>query len=160
MREPAAPFALVDAEPFQTIVQVLGQPCGGSPLVAQDEHSDAPGLAVALGHEPDRRSGCGRRPQGLPDLPELLHRARSEEGQREVQVLPRDNAAAVDVRSLPLGQGVERLVGEAEGAEQACTFKTLHASREFHTGSSRFCSRSLRTRCRAVIVAQGQYRVS
>src|SRR6266508_5818797 len=154
VREPAPALPLVDPEILQQPEQVPGQVRGAPREVAQLEHAHAPGLAVALRQEPDRLCVRGGAAHRLEDRPELLHRAVTEEGQRDVQVLARDRPAAADVLGLPVAQAVEGGLGEAEGAEQTGTFTALPASGELHADSSRVCCKSRRTRCRAVTVAR------
>src|SRR4029077_1500996 len=130
------------------------QPDRSSLRVAQRQHPDAPGLAVALRQEPHRASGCGGLAQLPADRLELRHRTVPEEGQRDVQVVAGDRPAPVDVVGLPVGQRVERLLGETESTEQARTLTAVHASRELHAASSRVCCKRRLSRCRAVTVAR------
>src|SRR6266851_4591042 len=152
--QPLPLLALVDAQALQTTLQILGETRGPAAEIAQHQHPDAPGLAVALRHQPDRARGSGGLAQRAEDRLELRHRAVSEEGQRDVQVCPRDGTAGPDVRGLPLLQRVERLIGEAEAAEQARAFTALHASREVHADSSRVRYKSRRRRWSAVTAAR------
>src|SRR5712692_474558 len=154
MGQPGPLLALVDSQTLQTALQILGEPGRLAAEIAQDQHPDAPGLAVALRHEADRARGSGGLEQCAEDRLELLHRTVPEEGQRDMQVVPRDRPARVDVLGLPFRQRVERPIGEAEAAEQARAFMTFDASREIHTDSSRVCCRRRRSRWRAVTVAR------
>src|SRR5207249_5684649 len=77
--EPGALLALVDPQPFEAPVQILGETACAAPLVAQHEHPDAPGLAVAFWHHPDRTCACGGLAQCREDRLELVHRAVAEE---------------------------------------------------------------------------------
>lgn len=94
MREPRAPLALVDAKPFQPLEQLARKGGGAALEVVQDEHAHAPRLAVPLGSK-DRtlRSACGLA-QGPHDGLEIFGRPRTEEGQRDMQILGRDDAPA------------------------------------------------------------------
>ena len=147
-------LALVDPQPFEAPVQILGETACAASLVAQHEHPDASGLAVALRHHPDRTCACGGLAQCREDRLELVHRAVAEEGQRDVQVVAGNRPTPEDVTSLPVGQGVQRLLGETDGAEQARALTACHASREAHAALSRVCSKSRRTRWSAVTVAR------
>src|SRR6266550_333742 len=154
MGQPLPPLALVDAQALQAALQVLGDTGRLTAEIAQHQHPDAPGLPVALRHQPDRTSGSGGLAQCAEDRLELLHRTVPEEGQRDVQVVPSDRPSCPDVLGLPLPQRVERLLGEAEAAEQARAFTALHASGEVHADSSRVCCKSRRRRWSAVTVAR------
>jgi hypothetical protein len=59
----------------------------------------------------------------------------AEERKCDVQLLPRDAAAPVDVRVLPATQGIEGLVMKAKATEQACSLTTFEATGETHTDS-------------------------
>src|SRR5437016_5320741 len=150
VRQPLPLLALVDAQALEAALQVVRETRRLAAQVPQHQHPDAPGLAVALRHEPDRASGSGGLAQCAEDRLELRHRAVPEEGQRDVQVIPSDRPAVLDVLGLPLLQRVERLIGEAEAAEQARAITTYHASRKIHADSSRVCSKSRRSWCSAV----------
>src|SRR6266511_844875 len=154
VREPAPLLRLVDAQPLQALEEVLGQARRRSGKVAQDEHANAPALAIVLGHEADRACNSGRLTHCRKDRLELLHRTVAEKGQRDVQVVADDRPAAANVCGLPAAQSAERLLGEAEGAEQTRAVTALKASGELHPDSSRLCCRSRRTRWSAVTVAR------
>src|SRR5262249_50280815 len=148
--EPRPPLALVDAEPLQALMEIVRQGARTTARVAQGEHADAPGLAIALRHEPDWPRTCGGIPQRLEDGLQLGHRTVTEEGEREVQVVARNDSAVAEVLLLPAGQRLEHRLGETEGTEQARALTTLQASGEFHTSSLRLCCKSRRTRWSAV----------
>ena len=114
-------------------------PAGCPAHVAQGEHPDAPGLAVAFRHEPDRTGRRGRLAQGGGDPGQLADGPVAEECEREVQVLARHRAAPRDVGALPLRQRGERGSREPQRAEEPCTFTAFKASREVHAPSSRLC---------------------
>ena len=140
-------------------MQILGETGRLAVEVVQHQHPDAAGLPVALRHEADRASGSGGLAQRGENRLELLHRTVTEEGQRDVQVVPRDRPALLDVVGLPFRQRVERPVGKTEAAEQARAFTVPDASGEIHADSSRFCSRSRRRRWSAVTVARRRIEV-
>src|SRR6266700_4967723 len=154
MGQPAPLLALVDPQTLQATLQVLGETRRLAAEIAQHQHPDAPGLPVALRHQPDRASGSGGLAQCAEDRLELLHRTVPEEGQRDVQVVASDRPAFPDVLGLPLLQRVERLIGEAETAEQARAFTALHASGEVHADSWRVCCDNRRRRWSPVTVAR------
>src|SRR5262245_16836306 len=154
MRKPRTSLALVDPEPLEPALEVVREPRRSTADVTQHEHSDASRLSIALRHEPDRPSGRGGLAQRREDGFQLDQRPVSEEGRRDVQLLPGDAVAPVDVRVLPATQSVERLVMEAKATEQACSLTTFEATRETQTDSSRLCCKSRRTRWRAVTVAR------
>src|SRR5262245_2963287 len=154
MREPGTPLALVHPEPLEPALEVVREPRRGSADVPQHEHSDASRFSIALRHEPDRAGGCGGLAQRREDGLQLRQRPVSEEGKGDMQLLPGDAAAPVDVRVLPATQSVERLVMEAKATEQACSLTTFEAIGQSQTDSSRLCCKSRRTRCSAVTVAR------
>ena len=57
VREPRPPFALVDAQLLQPALEIVGKARRPAKWIPQGEHADAPGLAVALRHQPDRARG-------------------------------------------------------------------------------------------------------
>src|SRR5213593_2324619 len=154
MGQPLSLLALVDSQTLQPALQILGETRRLAGEIPQHQHPDAPGLPVALRHQPDRTCGSGGLAQCAEDRLELLHRTVPEEGQRDVQVVPSDRPSFPDVLGLPLLQRGERLLIEAEAAEQARAFTALHASGEIHADSSRVCCKSRRTRWSAVTAAR------
>src|SRR5512133_1269339 len=159
MGQPGPRLTLVDPQALQTALQVLGETGRVAAEIVQHQHPDAAGLPVALRHEADGASGSGGLAQRDENRLELLHRAVTEEGQRDVQVGPRNRPALLDVVGLPCRQRVERPVGKTEAAEQARAFTVPDASGEIHTDSSRLCSRSRRSRWSAVTVARRRMEV-
>src|SRR5439155_19340319 len=115
-------------------------------VIRRLERPAPPGRAVGLRHAPDRAGGRSRLAERAEARLELRHGPMAEEGQRDVQVPARDREAAANVRVLPLRQDVQRLVGEAETAEQTRTFTAFDASRKAHAAASRLCCKSRRTR--------------
>lgn len=85
--------------------------------IVADEHPDAAGLAVAAHGQldwPGRERGLAQRPG---DRGQLGSGPAAEERERDVQVLPRDDAA-LDVPLGPGGDPLDRSVGEPERAEE------------------------------------------
>jgi hypothetical protein len=119
MWKPGPALALVDAQALEPAEEIRGQAArGAGGEILQHDHSDAPGLAVALGHELDRISGRGGRAQSLADLGELSSRPVAQEGKSDVQVLARDGATAPQLARLPIREGVECGVGEPQRTEE------------------------------------------
>src|SRR5262245_3396318 len=151
VRKPATRLATVEPERLEARVQVCCEPVRIAPVLLEDEHADAPRLAVA-GHPEGRLfdpRGCVT--ERLGDVGELPNRARAEEGQRDVQFRARDDSSA-QLGSLPALELVERAVGKAKAAEESEAIMASDASRRAHTASSRFCVRSVRSRWSAMTV--------
>ena len=75
-------------------------------------------LAVPVRQQADRACACGRLPQRPRDLRELARRTVAEEGERDVQVGARDDAAVAQLAGLPQAQRVEDVLGEPQRAEE------------------------------------------
>src|SRR5205085_10138949 len=100
--------------------------------------------------------GRGKRSH---DRLELVSRAPTEERERDVELLAREHADAVDARErllLPAPQRVDGVFREAQGAKKSQAITTLDASREVHAEPSRLCDRSRRTSWSAAIVARAR----
>jgi hypothetical protein len=121
VREPPPALGLVDAERLEPLVQVAGQPAGTSTFVVEREHPDAPRLAVPMQRKkrlPGRLRGAA---QGSQDPVQLLFRPVSEERERRVQVLSRNEARAGHPRELvvlPVHEPVEELIREPQGEKE------------------------------------------
>ena len=118
MREPRPSLALVDPEALQPVEQILREPGRRTGQILQDEHPDTPGFAVLLRQKADRLGGCGGFAQRVGDPGKLAGRPVAQEGEREVQVLTRDDPAVTQVALLPPGQRVERSRGKPQRAEE------------------------------------------
>src|SRR5204862_301277 len=81
--------------------------------------------------EPDRLRGCRGRAGRRQNRLELFRGTVPEEGQRDVEVRPRDDSRR-EVPASPLHERVDDLVGQPEGAEETQPFTTLHASGMIH----------------------------
>jgi hypothetical protein len=57
----------------------------------------------------------------------------AEEGERDVQVLARDEAAVAQLARLPCGEQIEGRVGEPQRTEEPKPFTAFDASREIHS---------------------------
>ena len=128
VRQPRPPLGLVHPEAAEPLVQIARQRARGTSEVLEDEHPDAARLAVARGLEPNRPGGCGGGAELASDRVDLLARAGSEEREREVHVLERDDAAVAKVRVLPRGEVGGDVPGQAESAEEAEPFTAAHAT--------------------------------
>src|SRR6185503_4100420 len=155
VRQPPPRLRPVDAERFQAGVTSAREPRRGAALIGENEHPDAPRLAPARGLEHDRlRPGRGGVPQDAHDRVDLRCRAAAEERERDVQVLPRDDTAARQVRRAPGGEVVQRGGRKLECEEESKALIASDATRGSHTSSCRLCVRTRRARCSAPTVAR------
>ena len=123
MRQPGPPLALVDAERLQTRLQVVGERRARARLVVEDEHADAPGLAVAR----TARARTGSAPAAAPRSAstigvELAAGPAAEERERDVQVLAAATTAdaAPSALALPARRAASSdVVGQPEREEEA-----------------------------------------
>src|SRR5439155_3144271 len=118
VREPATLLGLVHAEPPEALVQVAREVAGRVALVVEDEHPDASGLAVADRLEADGSGGRGGGSQLCGDRLDLLARTVAQEGERDVRMLVRDEAAVGQAAALPAGENLGDVAGKAETAEE------------------------------------------
>src|SRR6185503_17184058 len=155
VRQPPPRLRPVDAERFQAGVTSAREPRRGAALIGENEHPDAPRLAPARGLEHDRlRPGRGGVPQDAHDRVDLRCRAAAEERERDVQVLPRDDTAARQVRRAPGGEVVQRGGRKLECEEEPKALIASDATRGSHTSSCRLGVRTRRARCSAPTVAR------
>ena len=94
---------------------------GGVRIVLEHEHPDASRLAVAADREHRTPSCPGAAPQRRHDAVEVPGGPDAEEGQRDVQVRPRDdsNPGRKLDRALPPLDGADHVVGKTQCAEEA-----------------------------------------
>jgi hypothetical protein len=121
VRKPLPPLRLVDAEGLEPTVRVLGDPRRTPLLVLEDEHSDRAGLPVPRRRENglgDPVHGCA---QSACDRLRLASGPRPEKGDRDVQVLERNDPDAFhgELGALPGGDGICGRVGQAEAEKEA-----------------------------------------
>ena len=129
MREPRALLALVDAEGFESVEEAAGEVTTLACRVVEDEHRDAPGFAIAARREHD----LARVPCGCPECGrncgKLDGGSMAEEGERDVEMLARDDPAVAELLSLPGFDPVEDVVGKTKAAEETKALIALDASR-------------------------------
>ena len=114
VREPRTALAPVDAERLEPLLEAGCEEPRPAALVLAHEHGDAAGLAVPDRGEPELLvDGARGRPERVEDAREVARRAVAEEGEREVQVRPGDDAHALELVLLPRLDGVERVIGQA-----------------------------------------------
>src|SRR5438128_8545102 len=157
VRKPAAALPLVHAQPLEPPVEVVGERDRPSALVVEDEHADAPRLAVAGDGESGAPGGRGRLPELAGDRGDIRGGSAPEEGQGDVEVRPDDAADAVSFGKRPAAPGdeaVEDVVGETQGAEEPDRRIAPHATDRIHTRSCRSCVRRRRTRWSAETAAR------
>lgn len=118
MRKPRPPLSLEHTELLQLVGKARCQAAGFARLVLQDDHADAPSLPVALGGEDDLTGSSSRIPESAGDRPELLGRPGAEEGERDVEMLARDDPAVAKEFGLPAPEGVEDVVREPKRTEE------------------------------------------
>ena len=116
MRKPLAALTLVHAETLQPVVEVPCERWGTAVEIAENEHSNTPGLAVAIC---DKLDSTGR-PRGLAkgrdDGTDIARGAAPQERKRDVQVLARYQANLLRGRErdrLPSLHRIEDAVGKA-----------------------------------------------
>src|SRR5581483_3554841 len=97
MRQPRPALAPVDGERLQARLDVVRERRRECALVVEDEHPDAARLAVALEAEPQAARTRGGVAQRADDRLQLPCRPVAEEGERDVQVLARDDADAAQL---------------------------------------------------------------
>jgi hypothetical protein len=129
VREPGPRLALVYAEPLQALEEVVRERRPTPLEIVADEHADAPRLAVVLHREDGPPSAPSSLPQRPHDGLEVRGRPGAEKGHRDVQVLGRDDpAAAPELARLPGNEALDRVVGQAERAEEPKAFTALDGS--------------------------------
>jgi hypothetical protein len=117
----------------EPLVEVTRQLPRGTVLVVEDEHPDAARLAVAAFAEDDRsRPGRGRLEFG-PDRLDFVERPRSEEGERNVEVVAEDGSIRTGRQELlPGDEAVEHVFGQGESAEEPDRVIALDATSSIH----------------------------
>lgn len=115
-------LALVDAELLEPQHEAACEEVRVARLVlGEDDHADPDGLPVAQSPKGRAPGLPGRSPHRAGDRLSLRGRSAAEEGERDVQVIAREDADAVRARDLPLLPGDEALdggLGEAKGDEE------------------------------------------
>src|SRR5215210_563188 len=120
MREPRSGLAAVDAEPLEPRLDVVCEGGRSVPLVVEDEHADAPCLAVAAQHEARRDGGAGGGVELARRELDVIGGPAAEERDGDVQVVAGDDAAAEAI-GLPGGQAAGEVVGKPDAEEEAET---------------------------------------
>jgi hypothetical protein len=129
VREPRASLALVHAEGFELRRKPLGEAPGAPAIVVEDDHADAPSLAVVRSGEngPLRLARHGAE---LPhDRRHVACRAAAEERKRDVEVLGGDDSHVADAAErlpLPGGEALDGVVGERESEEETKALTGAH----------------------------------
>src|SRR5436190_2513863 len=157
MRQPPPPLRLVHVKRLQAAVEVARNARGAAVLVVEDEHPDAPRLAVPANVEHGPRGADSRAAQTGCDVTEPPRACVAEKRERDVDVLARHDPHVVDAGEdgpLPHGEPLENVVSDPQGAEQPDPFIRNEATREGHAASSRLCVRRRRTRWRAATAAR------
>ena len=100
---------------------VLGDPGRTSLLVVEHEHPDRARLPVPHRCEDGPGDTVDGFPQSAGDSLDLASRPRAEEGDRDVQVLDRNEPDALDgqLLQLPGGDGLSGGIGQAEAEKEA-----------------------------------------
>ena len=118
MWKPRSLLPLVHAELLQPLGEARCQAPALACLVLQDDHADAPSLAVALWGEDDFAGRSSRIPKSAGDSLELRGGPGAEEGERDVEMLARDDSPAAKVFGLPTAEGVQHGIREPKGTEE------------------------------------------
>src|SRR5947208_5367183 len=143
VRQPPFPLDRPEEVSLETEGQGLGAVVG-----REDEHPDAPRLAVGHELEAERLDPGAAPPQRLHHFRHTGAGLPAEEREREVEVVPRHGPAAGQAE-LPCGDRVGRVVGKPQATEEPNSCIGLHASPRGHAGVSRLCADIRRTRCSA-----------
>ena len=118
MRKPRSLLPLVHVE----LLQPLGEPRCQAPALArfvlQHQHADAPSLPVALRGEDDLAGLSSRIPESAGDRFELRGGPGAEEGERDMEMLARDDSPAAKAFGLPTAEGVQDSIREPKGTEE------------------------------------------
>ena len=128
MREPRPSLFAVQPRGLQVRLQIGRERCRTAALVGEDEHGDAAGLAVASGRKDDLPGPRGGLAERVADLGKPRQVDAAEEGQRDVQVLTPDEAAAARELFLPRDKLVEHAGGQPQGAEEPDPSTAVHAT--------------------------------
>jgi hypothetical protein len=96
--------------------------------IVEDEHPNAPRLAIPHGREPNLSGPCSCVTQRPGDRVELARRPLSEKRERDMQVTARDDPHTPQLGLLPRLDLVEGIAGEAQREEKAEPFIPAHAS--------------------------------
>lgn len=146
MRQPGTPLPAIDAEALQPLLDVTRQlrrpPFG----VLEDQHADAPCLAVANRREADFPCPRSSVTQSADDRPELARRPMPEKHERDMQVISWNDPNADELLALPAFDLVEDAVGQAKREEEPELVIAAHASGGGYAASSRLPIRSARRR--------------
>ena len=118
MRKPGALLALVYTEFLEPLEQALRELPAFPRPVLEDDHADAPRLAVAQGGEDNLTGRSSRLSKSSGDGIELRGRPGAEEGERDVEMLARDFAPTAELLGLPPLEAIDNGVREPEGAEE------------------------------------------
>jgi hypothetical protein len=124
-------FALDAAE--QVALKPQSEPLR-SLVLSEDEHADAAGLPVSRHAERERANAGAAALQRLDHLGQPAARLPAEKGEREVQVVARNDSLALETR-LPDGDRVHRVVGKAQAAEEPDLLIALDLSGAGHARS-------------------------
>ena len=136
MRQPGPRFAAVDAEAVEPLLKVLGKDARTPFFVLQNEHPDAPRLAVANRGETDLRDPDHRLTERLDDRVEISGRPVPEKRKGDVQVLAPNEPDVPQLVALPALDLPEDVIGHAQGEKEAEPFIAVHASAGSHASSS------------------------
>src|SRR5262249_51043362 len=103
--EPRTSLTPVDIELLEPPVEIRSERARTSRGIVEDDHPDTSRLAVAGGLERERAAPGGSIPQRREDVRQLMCGAAAEECERDVQMLPGDASALVELTRPPLVQG-------------------------------------------------------
>ena len=110
--------APVDPELLEAGVQAARELVRLAVRVAEHDHPDGAGLAPGRGRKGDAAYASNGVAERSDDRRQLARRATAEEGERHVEVLPRNTTASQDVLLLPALDEVARRLGQPERKEE------------------------------------------
>ena len=144
----------MDAEALQPLLHVTREERRPRFVVLEDQHADAPCLAVPTRREADLAGPCRSVAQGVDDRSELARGPVPEKRERDVQMISWHDPNTDELLALPPSDLVEHVVGQAKREEEPELIIAAHASGGRYAPSSRLPVRSARRRWSAVTVAR------
>lgn len=133
MSKPGAFLRPIQAESLEAVLETAGEICRPAALVLEDEHPDAPGLAVLLHakHDP-LLDPADRLAERVDDLVDAIGRRTPQESEGDVQVRrahETSSGGAGELLLLPANDGLDHVSREGERAEEADSLIAHDASR-------------------------------
>src|ERR1035437_1306890 len=134
VRKPGTSLALVAADRLQPAPNRLRHAGRFAAFVLEDEHADAPRLAVAAEHELHWPGALDGAADDLEDRLDFEARPPAEEGDGEMELLRRNEARPTSgqLRQLPGGEPFAVVGRKRVGDEEAYSLIAAYASARIH----------------------------